>query len=232
MLQMKTKPIFLLLLLSSVILMSGCATYRHRVRDDFRDAVKLNVGVGLGFYVRAKATSFFDAGMGWGGYWREVGLEDRYTDFVRESLNGCAFPLELVPGAVPGESPEAGLRLANVRGTSRGDDDYMVVGQIFDAPAIAKWDAYGYQKKSLHQVFTNSDKQYTEQPFGVEAGVGLLVITIHVGFDPVELVDFLGALCGLDLLRDHGSAVPEGGANGREPLTPDNSTSRPEKAPE
>jgi hypothetical protein len=196
--------------LACTLLTSGCVAYRHRVSDDFRDAVKLNVGVGLGFYAHAKATSFLDAGFGWGGYWQNVGFQDRYTDFVHPSMNGCPFPLGVFPGALPDTSPWTSLRMANIRATSRFDmeDDYLVAGQLFDGKAMLKWDAYGAKKRSAHDVFKNDEPSYTEQPCGFEGGVGLGVLNVNAGFDPVEFCDFLGAVCGWNLLHDK-SAAPK-----------------------
>lgn len=196
---------FCAILLAFLILTSGCATYRQRVCNDFRDAVKLNVGLGFGLYTRAKATSLLDGGMGWGGYWWELGLEDRYTDLARPCLNGCPFPLGAIPGASPEESPWTSLRLANVRARSRSDlkGDYNAVGQFFDARAIAKWDAYCIQKRSSHRIFHNDEESYTEQPFGLEVGVGAGLVDVHIGFDPVEFADLLCTMSGWDLLRDN-----------------------------
>jgi hypothetical protein len=190
--------------LAAMLLTSGCASYRHRVSDDFRDAVKLNVGVGLGFYAHAKATSFLDAGFGWNGHWQNVGFEDRYTDFVHRSGNRCSFPLGLCPGDLPDAPPLASLRMANTRATSRFDmeDDYLVVGQLFDTKAILKLDSYGASKKSRHYVWKSDDESYTEQPCGFEGGVGLVFLNVNAGFDPVEFCDFLGSVCGWTLLHD------------------------------
>jgi hypothetical protein len=193
--------------LAAMLLTSGCASYRHRVSDDFRDSVKLNVGVGLGFYAHAKATSFLDAGFGWGGYWQNLGFEDRYTDFVHPSSNACLFPLGLFPGAIPDQSdqsPWTSLRMANSQITERFDmeDDYTVAGQLFDAKAVAQWNAYGAKKRSPHRVFKNDEPTYTQQPCGFEGGVGLVFLNINAGFDPVEFCDFLGTVCGWTLLHD------------------------------
>jgi len=192
-------------LFAAVLLTSGCASYRHRVADDFGDSVKLKVGVGFGLYADAKVTSFFNPGLGWGGYWQNVGLESRYTGLVHPSLNGCPFPVGLIPGALPDESPIAALRMANVRGTCRTDvqGDYSVVGQLFDAEAITKWDAYGIQKRSPHVILHNPEPTHTEGPLGFEASVGMLFLNVRVGFDPVEFVDLLCTVCGFDLLRDN-----------------------------
>ena len=57
----------LLLLAAALTLASGCATYRQAVTDDVRDTLKAKVGVGLGLYADAKATSFVNPGLGWGG---------------------------------------------------------------------------------------------------------------------------------------------------------------------
>ena len=195
--------------LITMLLASGCASYRHRVSNDFRDAVKLNVGVGLGFYAHAKATSFLDAGLGWGGYWQNIGLEDRYTDFAHPSGNGCPFPIGVFPGALPDDSPWASLRMANTRATSRFDmeDDFLEAGQLFDWKAMRKWDAYGPKKRSRHYVWKNDDESYTEQPCGFEGGVGLIFLNINAGFDPVEFGDFLATACGWHLLHDKTAAV-------------------------
>jgi hypothetical protein len=99
-----------------------------------------------------------------------------------------------------------------------------VAGQLFDAHAIAKWDAYGSRKRSSHRVFNNDDQQYTEQPLGFEGGLGLLFLDMNVGFDPVEFADLLSAVCGLDLLRDNRPDEPEQRANGMSP--PDRQTNR------
>lgn len=81
--------------LGSILASTGCASYRHRVSDDFRDAIKLNVGFGFGLYAHAKATSFLDAGLGWGGYWQDFGLEDRYvTLLIRLEMDA---PFQSVP---------------------------------------------------------------------------------------------------------------------------------------
>jgi hypothetical protein len=195
---------FRVFVLTSLLMTSGCAAYRHRVSDDFRDAVKLNVGVGLGFYAHAKATSFLDAGFGWEGHWQNLGFEDRYTDFVHLSGNVCSFPLGIFPGDFPHASLEASFRMANTRATSRFDmeDDYLVVGQLFDTKAILKLDAYGASKKSPHYVWKSDDVSYTEQPCGFEGGVGLVFLNVNAGFDPVEFCDFLGSVCGWTLLHD------------------------------
>jgi UDP-glucose 6-dehydrogenase len=199
---------------SAALILSGCAAYRHRVADDFRDTVKVNVGVGFGLHARIKATSFLDAGFGWGGYWFNAGLEGRHTDFVHPSLNGCPSPIGLVPGAIPGESPLTSLRLANVRGTTltniRGvtrtdciENDYMVAGQLFDGKAFSKWDAYGERKQSPHRVLANDDPTFTEQPCGFEAGAGLILLNVNAGFDPVEFCDLLLTVFGWDFLQDN-----------------------------
>ena len=221
--RMNTAKVHSAIMMALALLMTGCATYRHRVSDDFRDAIRLNVGVGLGFYARAKATSFLDAGLGWGGYWQDIGLEDRYTDFIHPSLNGCPFPIGVIPGAIPDESPLTSLRMANVRGTSRAglDGDYMVAGQLFDAKAIIKCDAYGARKGSPHRVFKNHEPSYTEQPYGLEAGAGLVFVNVNVGFDPVEFCDLLCTMCGWDLLHDNLVAEPVRASNGNQPLRSD-----------
>lgn len=183
---------------------SGCGTYGRRVSDDFRDTFKLNVGVGLGLYAHAKATSYLDAGIGWGGYWENVGVESRYTDFVHPSIIGCVFPIGAIPGGLPHDSPITALRMANVRDTQLTGDggEYAVVGQLFDATAIRKWDAYGPEKRSPHIVFHSADPTYTDHPLGFEAGVGLIVVNVSAGFDPVEFCDLVCAIFGFDLLRD------------------------------
>jgi hypothetical protein len=185
---------------------TGCATYRHNVANDFRDTIKLNVGVGFGLHVQAKVTSLMDAGLGWGGYWMNAGIENRYTPFLHPSITGCPFPIGVIPGAIPDESPLTSLRMANVRLTTRSDmtnADYAVAGQLFDAAAVAKWDAYGTDKRSPHQVFNKKEQTFTEQPCGIEASVGLLVVNARVGFDPVEFCDLICTLCGWDLLKDN-----------------------------
>jgi hypothetical protein len=194
------------LALGFLLSLCGCATYRHQVADDFRDTFKVNLGVGMGLYAHVKATSFMDAGIGWGGYWWNAGLEDRYTYFVRETGNGCYFPLAAIPGAVPDESILTSLRMANVRGTTRSNmtnGDFMVNGQLFDWNALTQWKAYGPDKKTRHQIFKNDEPAYTEQPCGFEAGVGLIFIDAHIGFDPVEFCDLVSTMCGRDLLHDN-----------------------------
>lgn len=193
----------------------GCASYRQGVVDSFRDTFKANIGIGVGIYAQVKATSFLDAGVGWGGYWLEAGLESRYTNFVHPSIDGCPFPIGAIPGALPDESPLTALRMANIHDTPRTDtgEENAVVGQLFDADAIAKWDAYGPMKRSPHTVFKSSDPTYTEQPLGFEAGVGLLVIDIRVGFDPVEFCNLIGAICGRNSGRDN--IQPESRASSR-----------------
>jgi hypothetical protein len=74
---MKPSPAYRFLLMAAVLAMSGCATYRQRVANHFRDAVKLNVGICLGLYAHVKATSFLDAGAGYGSYFGDIGAEDR-----------------------------------------------------------------------------------------------------------------------------------------------------------
>ena len=183
----------------------GCATCRHRVADDFRDTVKLNVGVGPGLYAHAKATSFLDAGLGWFGEGYNVGLENRYTEFIHPYIVGCLFPIGTIPGAIPDESPLTALRMASARLTCRSDldGDYNVAGQLFDAEAICKWDSYGPQKRSPHIVFNNHESSYTEQPLGMGVAVGLLILNLEVGFDPVEFCDLISTMFGLDVLKDN-----------------------------
>lgn len=194
-------------ILACVLMTSGCATYRQHVADDFRDAVKLNAGVGVGLYAHVKATSFLDAGVGWGGIWINAGLEDRYSDVVHPSMTSALFPLGVIPGLIPDESPWTGLRMATIRLTNRSDvdGDYTVPGELFDWQAMTKWDAYGIQKRSPHQVLKNDDPTYTEQPLGFEAGVGAGIVNVSVGFDPVEFCDLLCTLCGRELLHDKGA---------------------------
>lgn len=195
--------------LMTLFMTAGCATYRHNVSDDVHDAIKLNVGFGFGLHVQAKATSLLDAGVGWGGYWMNAGFEGRYTSFLHPRITGCLFPIGVIPGAIPNESPATSLQMANVRLTTRSDmtnADYAVVGQLLDTSALAKWDAYGPGKKSPHEVFNNVDQTYTEQPLGIETSVGLLLINSRVGFDPIELCDLMCTLLGWDILRDNRAA--------------------------
>ena len=192
------------------------ASYRQRVSDSFRDTFKANVGIGIGIYAQVKATSFLDAGVGWGGYWLEAGFESRYTKFVHPSINGCPFPLALIPGcAFPDDSPIVVWRMANVHDTPRADtgDENAIVGQLFDARAIAKWDAYGPMKRSPHVIFQSSDPTYTEHPLGFEVGVGVLVVDIRVGFDPIEFFNLVATIFGRNSSRDSGQ--PEPGASSR-----------------
>jgi hypothetical protein len=200
----------MLALLIAVTMSSGCATYRRAVTDDFRDAFKANFGVGFGLYADAKVTSFVDAGLGWGGYWANLGLENRYTDFLHPSLDGCPFPIGAIPGALPDEDPLRMLRMPHVHLVPRSDfeGDYTVAGMLFDAEALTKWDAYGVKKCSPHTVFKHDEPQYTTQPLGFEAGLGLLLINARIGFDPVEFLDLLATVCGWDLLRDASPVAP------------------------
>ena len=201
---------FKLVLISLLLgLAPGCSTYRHRLADDFRDAVKLNVGLGTCIYARAKVTSFLDGAGGAGGYWVDFGLDGRHAGLAHARMDTCYFPAGiLLP--IPNVSKASSLRMAHDRFVygPNGRIDHSKVGQIFDAAAVTKWDAYGPTKKSSHPIFHYDHPMYTEQPLGVELGLGLLLLNAHVGLDPVEIVDLLCTLCGWDLLKDNDCGKP------------------------
>ena len=200
--RMPGAKVTLLLVVLSVT--GGCASYRQRVVDDLRDTFKAKVGTGLGLYAQAKATSYLDAGLGWGGYWQNVGFESRYTELVHPGIDGCPFPFG-APETIPRESSLTVLRMANIRDTTRTSDEceYAVVGQLLDASAVTKWNAYGVEKRSPHQLLHNKDVTYTERPLGCEVGVGLFAVNARVGFDTVEFCDLICTTFGYDLLRDN-----------------------------
>jgi hypothetical protein len=195
---------FRIILGAALTLTGGCASYRQRISDDLRDTFKADAGIGIGLYAQAKATSFLDAGVGWGGYWENIGLESRYTDLMHPVINGCTFPLGVIPGAIPDESPLTALRMANVRDTIRSDlpGEYAVAGQLLDFRAL-NWSAYGVGKRCGHQILHSSEPAFTDHPFGFEAGVGALIVDVRVGFDPVEFCDLICTAFGYDLLKDN-----------------------------
>lgn len=197
--------------LISLLLVSGpgCATYRHHVADDCQDAVKLNVGIGTCIYARAKVTSFLDSAIGVGGYWVDFGLDGRHKGLIHPRMDTCYFPAGIFLSIV-NASKVSSLRLAHDRFVFKpnGHVDYSMVGQMFDTDAVTKWDAYGPLKKSSHHIFNYDYPTYTEQPLGFELGLGLLLLNVHVGMDPVEFVDLLCTMCGWDMLSDNDYGKP------------------------
>lgn len=106
--------------------------------------------------------------------------------------------------------------MANVRLWDRSDmqEEYAVVGQLFDAGALTKWDAYSLAKRSSHKILNRNEMTYTEHPLGFEASIGLLLATVKIGFDPVEFFDLLCSAVGWDTLKDNGHRGEQ--ANARE----------------
>jgi hypothetical protein len=197
-----------------ILLTSGCATqYGQRVKDDFRDTFKLYAGVGIGLHADVKVTNFMHPGIGWAGLWLNAGLRDRYSTFVFPSQESAMFPLWAITAPFTMEEKDwflsESLRMANGRliGHENPHREYFVLGSLFDLSGIQAFEAYGIQKIAKHPTMLkgHSEQAYTEKPLGIELGLGLLLLNVRIGFDPVEFVDLITTCFGWDMLQDNKS---------------------------
>jgi hypothetical protein len=195
-----------------IFLTSGCATqYGQRVKDDFRDTFKAYAGVGIGLHADVKVTNLFHPGIGWAGIWMNAGLRDRYSPFVFASEEFALFPLALTNTLMVDQKEwylSETLRMANgrllVRKNQQGMEPF-VCGSLFDYDGLKAFDSYGVEKIVKHPSFFKGkgEPAYTEQPFGVELGLGLLFFNIRIGFDAIEFIDLFTTSLGWDILHDN-----------------------------
>ncbi len=218
------RNIFFLFLMASLLFSSGCAAqYRQSIKDDFRDTFKIYAGVGIGIHADVKVTNLFHPGIGWGGYWMNVGLRDRYSSIAFPSIEAALFPLGFANVGEKDSYLSDTLRMGNGRILIRDTphQEYFVSGGLFDLEGLQAFEAYGAQKISQQTSMFKSrgEPVYTEQPFGIELGFGLLFVNFRVGFDPVEFFDLMTTCFGWDMLQDNKS-IEEESAKARVSIAP------------
>lgn len=213
-------------LLAFLPLSVGCSwvgSYLSARALDLADCVKGNVGAGIGLTVDAHVTDYIAPGIGILSYTANVGYEDRAINGVwLESIviNTPRFAYETVFQAyeeseqTPDENLEGSviisqlalrsLLLPNERWIRKDDDltvDYYTLlniaglGQRNRAAALT-----GLLRRS-GEIPRTREKTGWQAGF-VEIGATLGFVEARVGFNPLELVDFLAGIFGWDPADD------------------------------
>ncbi len=206
------KHLRLVTILLLLLFVSCTKQYLHAIKSDFHDAIKASVGVGLGLHADVKVTALFHPGIGWFGWWKMAGTESRYSYGIYEHLFSCLFPLgftfiddkQLILQSLDFTCFKGSEELVR-----RKHGDTMFASALFDPQSVLSLKAYQPQKYSVHPWILSGnqnsgyDPTFTEQPFGLEMGLGIIFFSIRLGFDLIEFIDLLMTIFGYDILHDN-----------------------------
>jgi len=185
---MRAMPTARALLLLSSLLLPGCA-YLHQVGNDAGEMLQLGLGASLvpGLYVQAQMP-LFATSVGWLRGSTYVGSDFGYRGIWRQASAGIVLGGELVR-----TGPDAPLErfwTGHLADAYLDQSHYFVLGLV----ATDKRTRFAERQLGLTKVAVNAHVLF----FGVTAGV-----------DVLEVLDFVTALVGLDLLGDApGDATP------------------------
>jgi hypothetical protein len=175
---------------------------------DFVDCFKADVGYGLGIGAHVRATEFFSGGAG-AGMFNKVGFKGRYTGKWKDAMIGWPFPnmVFALYANVPNAEALVAIFCIPAHGCIIGyESDFSLLemeelwefreGELVDG---------GYAAVTLFAVnifaFCPGQVGGTEY-LDIEVGIFAAGVACHIGFSPIEFLDFLLGWTTLDIAGD------------------------------
>lgn len=181
-----------LMILAVALLGSGCATGRLA---DLRDCGKLSLGVGLGLEAEAKAGIVIHPSLGIYSVTHRAGFDDRYVAGAW-SEGQAVWPtmslIALFASLFSWDGQDSDWDLTSfVRGRERGDRIYPEYYTSWLPWLVPSPQDYADDDPTLFYELTD-----------VEIGGTLGIVSARVGINPLEILDFLLGLAGMDIAGD------------------------------
>jgi hypothetical protein len=183
----------------ALALSAGCAYVPDRI-NDFQDALRISAGVGSGFGVEAKATGLVHPSIGTTGSMIRVGWDDRNVGLGVWSETEQFCPFSFFAGAMD-DSRETKTERYLPLFYSRKSDWYDV--REDDRYRIESYSYFFYSRPPGAAYYNQNGVGRALAFFtDVEAGAAILVVSVRVGANAFELVDFVLGLTTIDLAGD------------------------------
>ncbi len=213
------------LLLSMLSALCGCEAmgrYAHDRMLDLVDCAKFNVGYGIGLAADLHVTDWFAPGIGYLSYTTNFGWDDRVIHGTWEEcvvINTPAYAVEAVIGDAEQRSDTdynpvaqirrlalAGVFLANERWIRNGRTRRVTVGHysLFNFASVSRF----LRQTDPGSFFLREGERPNDRRRSfwdrawIEAGATVGLVQLRAGVNPLQMLDFLAGLVGLDPVGD------------------------------
>ncbi len=205
----------------ALLAMASCTYLRDRGLD-FADCFKVNAGAGIGLAVDIKLTDYVSPGVGVASYTINAGWDDRRIYGVwRESdvINTPRIAYEVFlaeQGSRTDENVEAATLFTDLALSSLNlpNERWLRDGDSVTVEYYSLFNFWGAGERHRARAMTGHivdptgrarmvDKSVWQKGF-FDLGIAVGPVAARAGFNPLQFVDFLGGLFGLDLADDDG----------------------------